>query len=163
MRTKVEREPFSAVRCRIILGFETLAANSRPAPGQGGKAASGDERIRFDGRLIVHRLWIAPLVATALIGGSAASRAGPCAAQIAEVERHISRSAPGPASGPTARQSVRAQLHHQPTPEAVEGAANKARADAEAALARARQADATGDADGCMKALEDAKELYGLE
>jgi hypothetical protein len=89
--------------------------------------------------------------------------AGPCSAQIAEVERHIKRAPPGPDSGPTAPQSVGAQLHHQPTPGSVETAESKARHTADAALDRARTADAAGDAKACTKALTEAKELYDLE
>jgi hypothetical protein len=91
------------------------------------------------------------------------AHAGPCATQITQVERQIRRSAPGPTSGPTATQTVGAQLHHQPTPGSVQSAAAKAQADAEAALNRARRADAAGDAGACAKALREAKEVYGLE
>ena len=54
---------------------------------------------------------------------------------------------PGWRSGPSAPQSVGAQLHHQPTPGSVEGAEHKAREMADAALDRARKADAAGDAE----------------
>lgn len=103
------------------------------------------------------------LAAAAFAYGATAALAGPCTVQIAEVERYIQRQTPGPASGPTAAQSIGAQLHHQPTPGSVEGAENKARADAAAALDRARQADAQGDAKECTKALDEAKLIYGLE
>jgi hypothetical protein len=79
------------------------------------------------------------------------------------LERAIPRATPGPESGPTAQQSVGAQLHHQPTPGSVERAEDKAREAAAAALDRARTADAAGDATACTRALQDAKELYGLE
>ena len=84
-------------------------------------------------------------------------------AGIAEIERYIQGTAPGPTTGPTAPQSVGAQLHHQPTPGSVEGAEGKARADGLAALDRARKADAAGDAAACKSALEEAKLIYGLE
>ena len=110
---------------------------------------------------------IVALAAVALIGGAAggaaAAHAGPCTTQIAEVERYIRRSTPGPESGPTGPQSIGAQLHHQPTPGSVQSAESRARANADAALDRARKADAEGDISACMKALEQAKELYGLE
>jgi hypothetical protein len=38
-----------------------------------------------------------------------------------------------------------------------------ANADGEAALARARNADAAGDAAACTKALAEARALYGVE
>lgn len=103
------------------------------------------------------------LTAVTFVGGVDAAQAGPCTTQIAEVERYLSRLTPGPASGPTAPQSVGAQLHHQPTPGSVQGAEGKAHEMAEAALERARKADAEGNVSGCEKALAEAKELYGLE
>ena len=103
------------------------------------------------------------LMAATFAAGAGAAQAGPCTTLIAEVDRYIQRAASGPASGPTARQSIGAQLHHQPTPGSVESAISKARADAEAALDRARKADAEGDASACTKAVDEAKLIYGLE
>jgi hypothetical protein len=117
----------------------------------------------FIGSSVVSRSHTVLLAALACIGGAASAQAGPCTTQIAEVERYLARIKPGPASGPTAPQSIGAQLHHQPTPGSVEAAEAKARADADAALERARQADAAGDAGACTKALDEAKMLYGLE
>ena len=111
----------------------------------------------------MHQLLVVMLAAVTFIGGTAMARAGPCSARIAEVVRHIKRAPPGPDSGPTAPQSVGAQLHHQPTPGSVETAESKARQTADAALNRARDADAAGDAAACTKALTEAKELYDLE
>lgn len=111
----------------------------------------------------MHRLRVVIFAAVTLIGGTVIACAGPCTAQIAQVERSIRRTTPGPAAGPTAPQSIGAQLHHQPTPGSVESAEIKAREAAEAALDSARNADAAGDAGACKRALEDAKELYGLE
>jgi hypothetical protein len=103
------------------------------------------------------------LMVALLFAGGVNAQAGPCTAQIAQVERYIQSAAPGPNTGPSAPQSVGAQLHHQPTPGSVEGAEGKARADGLAALDRARQADAAGDAAACKSALQDAKLIYGLE
>jgi hypothetical protein len=97
------------------------------------------------------------------LSGAFAAEAGPCMTQITEVERQIRRAATGPVSGPTATQSIGAQLHHQPTPGSVQGAEAKAQADAEAALDRARRADSVGDAAACAEALKQAKEVYGLD
>jgi hypothetical protein len=96
------------------------------------------------------------------LGGASAAHSGPCTTQIAQLERQISFRASGPATGPTAAQSVGAQLHHQPTPGTVEHAETVANADADAALEQARQADAAGNADGCNRALKEARRLYGL-
>jgi hypothetical protein len=99
-----------------------------------------------------------------LAGGIATvADAGPCTTQILQVEQQIRRAQAGPVPGPSAPQSVGAQLHHQPTPGSVESAEDRAQEAAMAALDRARQADAAGDAAGCAKALQDAGELYGLE
>jgi hypothetical protein len=105
-----------------------------------------------------------PFLAIAILfAGAVNAAAGPCTAQIAQVERSIrNAAAPTPDSGASAPQSVGAQLHHQPTPGSVEGAENRARADGLAALDRARKADAAGDAAACAKAIEDAKLIYGL-
>lgn len=90
------------------------------------------------------------------------SLAGPCTAEIAAVERQIGATAAKPDSGATAPQSLSAQLHRQPTPSTVQSAESKANTDAADALARARKADAEGNADTCAKALNEARLLYGL-
>jgi predicted lipid-binding transport protein (Tim44 family) len=92
--------------------------------------------------------------------------AGPCTAQIAELEQRVSPApaSPAPASPentPSAPQSVAAQLHRQPTPNTVQSAAGRANAEADAAVDRARKADAGNDADGCNEALREARRLYG--
>lgn len=101
------------------------------------------------------------------VGGGFAAQAGPCTTQILQVEQQIRQaqaaSPPGGAGEPSAPQSVGAQLHHQPTPGSVQRAEHEANADGDAALARARKADAAGDASACAKALAEAKALYGVE
>jgi len=92
-----------------------------------------------------------------------AAVAGPCTAQIAQLEQQISVTPAGPETGPTADQSVGAQLHHQPTPSAVAHAERKANADADAALDRAHKADDAGDAAGCAAALREARRLYDID
>jgi hypothetical protein len=103
------------------------------------------------------------LTIVALIGAHAAAQAGPCTTQIAQLQKQIGRSATGPEGGPSGPQSIGAQLHHQPTPGAVQNAESRANADAAAAVDSARRADAAGDADGCRKALEEARRLYGID
>jgi hypothetical protein len=102
------------------------------------------------------------LLTVALIGAGAAE-AGPCTTEIAQLQRQIRASAAAQAGGPSARQTVGAQLHHQPTPSAVESAESRASADAIAALDRARKADAAGDAEACHQAVDQARWLYGVE
>jgi hypothetical protein len=115
----------------------------------------------------MERSRIVAFAAITLIAGSAASYAGPCTTQITQVEQRIraaaAKSGPGGAGDASATQSVGAQLHHQPTPNSVQGAERMANADGEAALARARNADAAGDASACTKALMEAQAIYGIE
>jgi hypothetical protein len=111
----------------------------------------------------VYRSCCTIIAAVVIVSSCADAHAGPCTAQIAALERAIPRETVGPDSGPTGQQSVGAQLHHQPTPGSVERAEDKAREAAAAALDRARTADAAGDGTACTRALQDAKELYGLE
>jgi hypothetical protein len=110
---------------------------------------------------------IVTFAAVTLVGGSAVCNAGPCTTQISQLEQVIrhdrATSPPGGAGDPSAPQSVGAQLHHQPTPGSVERAERQAIADGDAALTRAKKADADGDASACAKALTDAKELYGVQ
>ncbi|HEX4409458.1 MAG TPA: hypothetical protein VH206_11850 [Xanthobacteraceae bacterium] len=101
------------------------------------------------------------LCAAALFNAGTA-HAGPCTAQIIAFNQQIKTITPGPESGPTAPQTVGAQLHHQPTPGAVEHAEHVANKDADAALAKAREADAKGDAAGCRAALKEARRLYAI-
>jgi hypothetical protein len=103
------------------------------------------------------------LATAAFVGTAMAAHAGPCTSLIAETERSIGRLASGPASGPTATQSLRAQLHHQPTPQSVERAVSTAHADAQVALDRARKTDTEGDVAACTKAIDEAKFIYGLK
>ena len=66
-----------------------------------------------------------------------AGHSGTCTAQIAQRGQQIR------GSGPTAPQSIEAQLHHQPTPRTVQNAESKAIADANAALQHAQQTNAS--------------------
>jgi hypothetical protein len=106
---------------------------------------------KFIGRLAYVGLLIATTGASLLYGDGIA-HSGPCTVQIAQFERQIQN-----AGGPTAPQSVGAQLHHQPTVDAVQNAERKAAADATATLDRARQADADGNSVACAKAFDEAK------
>jgi len=108
------------------------------------------------------RLWT--LVAVAVVGTSMACQAGPCTNDIVQLQAQIARAeAASPSAGPSAAQSVGAQLHHQPTPSSVGAAESKASVGARAALDRARAADAAGDAAGCQRALKEARDLFGLQ
>lgn len=104
--------------------------------------------------------------AVAFVGSVIAAAAGPCTTEISQVEAQIRRDQavePGGAGAPSAPQSVAAQLHHQPTAQSVETALNQANMDGIAALDRAKEADAKGNARECANALAEAKQLYGLQ
>jgi hypothetical protein len=96
-----------------------------------------------------------------LIAGPA--EAGPCTAQIAQLHGQLSALRPNSATGPIAMQSVGAQLHRQPTPEAIRHAETVANFNADAALDRAQKADQEGDASACMEGLRQARRLYGVD
>ena len=103
------------------------------------------------------------IVAAAMSGfGAAAAQAGPCSAAIARFEAAVRQSADNPNAGPVARETVGAQLGHEPTPASIARAQAKARAQFRAALARAKQLDARGDGAGCTKALARAEDMYEL-
>jgi hypothetical protein len=104
-------------------------------------------------------LLVATTAAT-LLCGSGAALSGPCTSQIEQLERQIGRTSSSAKNGPTAPQSIEAQLHHQPTPETVRNAERKANADAAAALRRARQADSDDNPAACAKALDEAKRYW---
>lgn len=122
----------------------------------------GAIRIRPPGPAITGLALVAATAAT-LVFAITVSHAGPCTTQIAALQKQIQHAQPGPATGPSATQSVGAQLHHQPTPSSVGQAKTTANADASAALDRARQADAEGNADVCQQALRQARHLYGID
>jgi hypothetical protein len=99
---------------------------------------------------------VATTAATVLCG-SGTAHSGPCTSQIEQLEREIGRTTSSAKNGPTAPQSIEAQLHRQPTPETVRNAERKANEDAAAALQRARQADTDDNSAACAKALDEAK------
>ena len=104
--------------------------------------------------------YVGLLIATtgaALLCAGGAAHSGPCTSQIEQLERQIGHASSSAKSGPTAPQSIAAQLHYQPTPETVHNAERKANADAAAALQRARQADTDDNPAACAKALDEAK------
>jgi hypothetical protein len=72
-------------------------------------------------------------------------------------EKAVRQSANDPEAGPTAPQSIAAQLEHQPTPGSVKRAEEGAEAAFEAGLMHAERLDARGDRAGCRRALADAK------
>jgi hypothetical protein len=88
------------------------------------------------------------------------AQAGPCSDDIAQFEAAIRQSAGNPNAGLTAPQSVGAQLEHQPTPQSVQRAQSRLRANFAAAMVRAKLLDSRGDGAGCGRALAAAKRMY---
>jgi hypothetical protein len=111
------------------------------------------------------RLPATALVALLLPAGP--SFAGPCTAEIAQAQAAVDARIEAIAgAGPMGSQSLGAQLHRQPTPGSMAGAESRLGEGlvgerAVAALARARAADAAGDADGCRRALGEARAAIG--
>jgi hypothetical protein len=105
---------------------------------------------------------ISVVVVASLVSGVGFAHAGSCTAQVAHVERQIRHSAVNPIEGPTAPQTLAAQLSRQPTPALVQRAERRADALAAAALERAREADGDGNATACTQAVNEVKDLYGI-
>ena len=100
------------------------------------------------------------LVAVALWLNPATAQAGPCTADISQFEATVQQSASDPFAGLMARQSVDAQLGHQPTPESVHNSDQRVKSRFDAAMARAKRFDAQGNRPGCTRALNAAKKIY---
>jgi hypothetical protein len=103
----------------------------------------------------------AAVVVAGMCLGVTSAHAGPCSNEIAQFEQAVRRSADRPNAGPTAEQSVNAQLRHQPTPGSVAQAQARAQTAFETALSRAKRLDARGDR-GCTEALAAARRMYEL-
>ena len=97
------------------------------------------------------------------------SHAGPCSQRIARVQAQFdAKLQANAAAGPSARESVAATMNRQPTPESIAAAEAKlgeipqATVEAvEAGIARARDADRTGDESTCEQALTDVQRILG--
>jgi hypothetical protein len=96
-------------------------------------------------------------VGVALLPSITSVDADPCTTAIAKFEKAVRESANNSEAGPTAPQSIAAQLEHQPTPGSVKRAEERAEAAFEAALTGAERLDARGDRAGCRRALADSK------
>jgi hypothetical protein len=108
-----------------------------------------------------------PRITAALVGAllgltAAHAWAGPCTSDIAAFEAAIAKSQGNPLAGLTARQTVGAQLEHQPTPASVEQAEARLKQRFAATMARAKRYDAQGNRLGCTRQLAKAKRMYVL-
>jgi hypothetical protein len=106
--------------------------------------------------------FIGPSVVAALLMSVSFAHAGPCTAQVAQIERQINADTATASEGPSAAQTIGAQLGRQPTPATVQRAEQEAGAFAQAALNNVRKADNAGNAAACREALAKLKDLYGL-
>ena len=111
----------------------------------------------------MHRCLAIAFAGAALSLGIASAHAGPCTAAIAQFEQALGQSSNEPDAGPTARQSIGAQLGHQPTPSSVKRAEERAQTNFAGALARAKRLDARGNRSGCKRALAEARRRYELQ
>ena len=111
----------------------------------------------------MHRCLAIAFAGAALSLGIASAHAGPCTSAIAQFEQVLRQSRSEPDAGPTARQSVGAQLGHQPTPSSVKRAEERAQTNFAGAWARAKRLDARGDRSGCKRALAEARRRYELQ
>ena len=112
----------------------------------------GDDVVRVTAAFVVPVLLL-----------STTAHAGPCSNAIAQFEQAVRQAANNPSAGPTARQSIDAQLDHQPTPDSVARAEARAQATFDPALARAKRLDARGNRVGCIRALAAARRMYSLK
>jgi hypothetical protein len=96
---------------------------------------------------------------------SIACSAGPCSPEIASMQAFLdARLGAMAAAGPTARESPNALRHRQPTPGSIAAAERglrelppeKGKIIAES-MARARDADRSGDRDACEHALDEVR------
>jgi multidrug resistance efflux pump len=100
---------------------------------------------------------LSPL-ATCLAAPSAT--AGPCAREIAAFRQTLERQERlNPDGVGTARQTIDAQLEHQPTPMSVERGREAARTEITIAVSRAEKLDSQGKQDECRAALDTARLL----
>jgi hypothetical protein len=97
------------------------------------------------------------------------AEAGPCAKDIvsmqARVDAHLGKAA---AAGPSAKQSVGAQIHRQPTPSSIANAERELGdlsaetiVKVNAAMDRAQKADIAGNEKDCRQALEEVGRALG--
>jgi hypothetical protein len=104
-------------------------------------------------------VWV---VVAAVCASTASALAGPCTADISQLEDTVRTSTANPLAGPTGQQTVAAQLGRQPTQDSVRQAEEQAKAEVESVLSRARALDAQGRADECSRAVREVKLLLDM-
>lgn len=88
------------------------------------------------------------------------AQAGICTKKVDQFERAIRQTSLPSSAGPTAPETIGAELGHQPTPASVKAAATRAQSRFSALLANAKALDARGKHTACMRALSDAKMMF---
>lgn len=88
------------------------------------------------------------------------AQAGGCTKRVDQFERATQQPSLPPDAGPTSRETIGADLGHQPTPASVEAAATRAQSRFSALLADAKALDARGRHTACMRALREAKMMF---
>jgi hypothetical protein len=100
------------------------------------------------------------LIAICLCFRVASAAGGPCGTEIASFRRTLQQlEILNPRAVGSARQTIDAQLEHQPTPMSVELAEKNAKAEIAAVLAQAERLDSQGRQDECRSALDTARLL----
>ncbi|HEY4927395.1 MAG TPA: hypothetical protein VII20_23555 [Roseiarcus sp.] len=103
-----------------------------------------------------HRVVAGLLTMMALTLPAASASAGPCTAEIAEIEQSIQKMPDEVGSAPESREAL---LRHQPTPASVEIAKHTAKAGVMMVLSEAKALDAQGKAEECRDAVAKARVL----
>src|SRR5258708_40108935 len=101
-------------------------------------------------RLRANALWV---VAATVCASTVSALAGPCTADISQLENTVRISTANPLAGPTGQQTIAAQLGHQPTQDSVRQAEEQARAKVESVLSLAKTLHAQGPAVECSRAV----------
>jgi len=103
---------------------------------------------------------LAALLSLSLCLSAAPALAGSCAADIAAFRQSVERQERlNPDDVGTARQTIAAQLEHQPTPMSVERGRRAARAEIATAIARAENLESQGKENECRAAVDTAQVL----
>jgi hypothetical protein len=92
-----------------------------------------------------------------------AAQAGLCTQQADQLEAALRQSPVSPNASLTAPETIGAKLGHQPTPASVEAAETRAQSQIASVIAKAKALDAQGKHAACMRALTDAKLIFGRQ
>jgi hypothetical protein len=105
-------------------------------------------------------VWV---VAAAVCVSTVSALAGPCTADISQLENTVRNSTTNPLAGPTGQQTIAAQLGRQPTPDSVRQAEEQARARVESRLSRAEALDTQDHGAECTRAVGEARLLLNVQ